>query len=102
MTPEPLDALLEKLTSGDAEAAEQVFRTYEPYLRLVVRRQLSPELRAKFDSLDVVQSVWAHLLQGFREAGWCFADTAHLSRLFHRSFGLTPSAALAAQAANET
>ena len=28
-----------------------------------------------------------------------FADTAHLSRLFHRSFGLTPSAALAARAA---
>ena len=26
-----------------------------------------------------------------------FADTAHLSRLFHRSFGLTPSAALAAR-----
>jgi RNA polymerase sigma-70 factor (ECF subfamily) len=43
-----------------------------------VRRQLSPGLRAKFDSLDVVQSVWAHLLGGFREAGWRFADTAHL------------------------
>jgi AraC-like DNA-binding protein len=30
-----------------------------------------------------------------------FADTAHLSRLFHRSFGLTPSAALAARAGRE-
>jgi RNA polymerase sigma-70 factor (ECF subfamily) len=78
VTPEPLDALLEKLTAGDAAAAEQVFRAYEPYLRMVVRRQLSPELRAKFDSLDVIQSVWVHLLRGFREAGKRFADVAHL------------------------
>lgn len=30
-----------------------------------------------------------------------FADTAHLSRLFHKSFGLTPSAALADLAARQ-
>ena len=78
MTPEPLDALLEKLTAGDAAAAEQVFRAYEPYLRMVVRRHLSPALRAKFDSADIVQSVWADLLRGFREAGKRFADVAHL------------------------
>jgi RNA polymerase sigma-70 factor (ECF subfamily) len=75
---DPIDALLEKLTSGDARAAEEVFRTYEPHLRLVVRRHLSPALRAKFDSADIVQSVWADLLRGFREAGWRFADAAHL------------------------
>src|SRR5438874_10483288 len=78
MSTEPLDVLLEKLTSGDDAAAEQVFRTYEPYLRMVVRRQLSPDLRAKFDSMDVVQSVWVHMLKGFREAGWRFADRTHL------------------------
>jgi RNA polymerase sigma-70 factor (ECF subfamily) len=70
--------LLTKLASREVAAAEQVFRTYEPYLRMVVRRQLSPELRAKFDSLDVVQSVWCHALKGFRESGWRFADAAHL------------------------
>jgi RNA polymerase sigma factor (sigma-70 family) len=75
---EPLDALLEKLTAGDAAAAGQVFRAYEPFLRMVVRRQLPPDLRAKFDSQDVVQSVWVHLLGRFREAGWRFTDTAHL------------------------
>jgi RNA polymerase sigma-70 factor (ECF subfamily) len=75
---DPLDALLEKLTSGDAEAAEKVFLAYEPYLRMVVRRHLSPALRAKFDSVDIVQSVWADVLRGFREAGWRFADAAHL------------------------
>jgi RNA polymerase sigma factor (sigma-70 family) len=75
---QPLDTLLEKLAAGDAAAAEQVFRAYEPYLRMVVRRHLSPELRAKFDSLDVVQSVWAHMLKDFRQAGWHFANRTHL------------------------
>jgi RNA polymerase sigma-70 factor (ECF subfamily) len=72
------DALLEKLSSGDPAAAEQVFRAYEPYLRMVVRRQLPAHARGKFDSSDIVQSVWADLLEGFRHAGWRFADAAHL------------------------
>jgi RNA polymerase sigma-70 factor (ECF subfamily) len=78
MSTEPLDALLERLCIGDVAAAEQAFLAYEPYLRKVVRRQLPPRLRAKLDSADVVQSVWADLLQGFRDAGWRFVDTAHL------------------------
>jgi RNA polymerase sigma-70 factor (ECF subfamily) len=78
MSADPLDLLLEKLTSGDPEAAASVFVAYEPYLRMVVRRHLSPGLRAKFDSVDIVQSVWADVLRGFREAGWRFADAAHL------------------------
>jgi RNA polymerase sigma-70 factor (ECF subfamily) len=73
-----LGLLLEKLCQGDTAAAEQVFLTYEPYLRLVVRRQLSAHLRAKFDSIDIVQSVWADVLDGFRAAGWRFSDVAHL------------------------
>jgi RNA polymerase sigma-70 factor (ECF subfamily) len=73
-----LEPLLEALCRGDAAAAEKVFRVYEPYLRLVVRRQLSPGLRAKFDSIDVVQSVWADVLDGFRAAGWRFTDVNHL------------------------
>lgn len=78
MSAEPLDALLEKLTAGDAAAAEQVFCRYEPYLRMVVRRHLSPGLRAKFDSADIVQSVWADLVRGFRQAGWRFASATQL------------------------
>src|SRR5262249_28837775 len=34
--------------------------------------------RAKFDSADVVQSVWADLLQRFREARYSFPDAEHL------------------------
>lgn len=74
----PLDSLLDKLCSGDPAAAESVFLAFEPYLRMVVRKRLPPRLRAKFDSMDVVQSVWADLLRGFREAGWRFSDEAHL------------------------
>jgi RNA polymerase sigma factor (sigma-70 family) len=78
MTHQPLDSVLEKLCSGDPAAAERVFLAFEPYLRMVVRKKLPARLRAKFDSMDVVQSVWADVLRGFREAGWRFADEAHL------------------------
>jgi RNA polymerase sigma-70 factor (ECF subfamily) len=78
MKPDPLDALLEKLCRGDAAAAQEVFVAYEPYLRMVVRRLMPPQLRAKFDSRDVVQSVWADMLQGFRDGGWRFANAAQL------------------------
>jgi RNA polymerase sigma-70 factor (ECF subfamily) len=75
---EPLDNLLERLCSGDMAAAEQVFLAFEPYLRKAVRRQLPAPLRAKFDSADVVQSVWADLLRSFRKAGCRFQDADHL------------------------
>ena len=45
MNTDPLDRLLEQLNGGDPAAAEQVFRDYEPYLRMLVRRQLRPALR---------------------------------------------------------
>jgi RNA polymerase sigma-70 factor (ECF subfamily) len=75
---EPLDQLLTQLCSGDVEAAGQAFVAFEPYLRKAVRRQLPPPLRARFDSADVLQSVWADVLRGFREAGWRFVDVDHL------------------------
>ncbi len=78
MSADPLDSLLEQLNRGDAEAAGRVFAACEPYLRLVIRRQLPPRLRAKFDSIDIVQSVWADLFERFRSAGWRFADADHL------------------------
>ena len=74
----PIEALLRQLSGGDAEAARRVFLEYEPYLRMVVRRQLPAWLRPKFDSVDIVQSVWADVLRGYREGGWRFAGEAHL------------------------
>lgn len=73
-----LDALLTKLNAGDPAAAEQAFLVYEPYLRMVVRRRLSKSLRAKFDSADIVQSVWADMLEGLRASRWKFQDAEHL------------------------
>jgi RNA polymerase sigma-70 factor (ECF subfamily) len=78
MNEDRLDELLEKLCKGDDSAAEQVFVAYEPYLRMVVRRLLPMQLRSKFDSQDVVHSIWADLLTGFRDSGWRFQDAGHL------------------------
>src|SRR4051794_20916593 len=45
---------------------------------MVVRRHLTPDLRARFDSLDIVQSVWADLLTGFQAGRWRFTSPAQL------------------------
>jgi RNA polymerase sigma factor (sigma-70 family) len=74
----PLDELLDRLCDGDTAAAERVFVEYEPYLRKAVRRQLRARLRPKFDSADILQSVWVDLLRGFREDGWRFTDADQL------------------------
>jgi RNA polymerase sigma factor (sigma-70 family) len=78
MSVEHLDELIEKLNGGDVEAAERAFLAYEPYLRMAIRRQLSGPLRSKLDTMDIVQSVWADVLGGFRAAGWRFTDRSHL------------------------
>jgi RNA polymerase sigma-70 factor (ECF subfamily) len=80
-----LQSLLDGLCRGDAEAARQAFVAFEPYLRMVVRRQLTGALRVKFDSLDVVQSVWADLLTGFRTGAWCFDTPAQLRAFLVRA-----------------
>ena len=84
MSADSLDTLLVKLNQGEDAAAERVFRDFEPFLRAMVRRRLTPPLRAKFDSMDVVQSVWADVLEGVRAAGWHFTDRAHLRAFLAR------------------
>ena len=69
MSADSLDTLLVKLANGEDSAAERVFRDYEPLLRAMVRRRLTPSLRTKFDSMDVVQSVWADVLEAYRAGG---------------------------------
>ena len=73
-----LEILLNRLESGDDAAAQQVFVDYEPYLRKVVRRMLPAELRPKFDSIDIVQSVWGDVLIRFREGGMRFESAVQL------------------------
>ena len=85
MNPAPLDGLLSLLNSGDASAARQAFLEYEPLLRRAVRRSLPPRFRSRFDSADVVQSVWVSVLRGFRDAGCRFADAEHLRAFLLRA-----------------
>jgi len=84
MSADPLASLLDQLTAGDPAAAEQFFVEFEPFLRAVVRRRLNPRLRSKFDSMDVVQSTWTSLLEGFRAQRWEFKDTAALKAFLTR------------------
>jgi len=84
MTADSLDTLLVKLKNGEDQAAAQVFREYEPFLRAMVRRRLTPALRAKFDSLDVVQSVWTDVLDGYNEEGLNFSNRDHLRAFLAR------------------
>jgi RNA polymerase sigma-70 factor (ECF subfamily) len=84
MSAASLEILLEKLSTGQSEAAEQIFRDYEPFLRAIVRRRLTPRLRSKFDSMDVVQTVWATVLSGFRKHQHEFPDRQHLKAFLAR------------------
>jgi RNA polymerase sigma-70 factor (ECF subfamily) len=81
MSVEPLDLLLDRLGRGDLAAVEQVVADYEPYLRALVRHSLPTPLRAKFDSLDVVQSVWVQVLRALREGAWEISDRDRLRGL---------------------
>jgi RNA polymerase sigma-70 factor (ECF subfamily) len=84
MDPMTIDELLRRLGSGDEAAAGEVFRAFEPYLRQVIRRRLPAQARARFDSRDVLQSVWADLLPGLRDGRWRFADAAQLRAFLTR------------------
>jgi RNA polymerase sigma-70 factor (ECF subfamily) len=77
----PDDDLLAQLGRGEVEAADALFEAYAPYLRAIVRRQLSDRLRAKFDSSDVVQSVWVQFVRRLRRDGWRVDDEAQLRAL---------------------
>ena len=71
---DPLEAVLVRLNSGEQGAVEEMFVAFEPYMRMAIHRRIAGSLRAKFDSADVVQSVWADLVDGLRESRWVFAS----------------------------
>lgn len=53
------ERLMERVRTGDAEAARILFDRYGPAIRMVVRRRLNRHMRTEFDSLDFVQDAWA-------------------------------------------
>jgi RNA polymerase sigma factor (sigma-70 family) len=52
------ETLLERLRTGDEEAAWQLVCEYGPHVVAVVRRRLRRQIRARLDSQDLVQAVW--------------------------------------------
>lgn len=61
-----LAELLKRLRSGDDSAASAILERYEAQVRLVVRRCLPRVLRSRFDSQDIMQSVWRSFFQRLR------------------------------------
>jgi DNA-directed RNA polymerase specialized sigma24 family protein len=51
--------LMAGVAAGSEEAAQELLRVYGPHLMRAVRRRMHERLRAKFDSLDFAQDVWA-------------------------------------------
>ena len=84
MTEDSLDHWIERMNQGEAEAMERLLLAYEPYLRIVVRRRLGHRLRTKVDSIDIVQSVFANVLNGFRKGSWRFAGRPQLRAFLRR------------------
>lgn len=56
--------LMQKVLAGNAAAARELTDVYGPYLLHAVRRRLDQRLRAKFDSVDFVQDIWASFFAG--------------------------------------
>lgn len=81
MTGQNIDDLLGKLSRGELEVAEALFHAYTPYLRAIVRRQLSDRLRSRFDSTDVVQSVWVQVVRHLATEGWAIGTEDQLRGL---------------------
>ena len=84
-SPTSLQDLLEKIQRGDEKAQQEIYEEYIPFLRIVARRHISPKLQAKFDSVDVVQSVWADLILGLRQGRWSFSSPNHLRAFLARA-----------------
>lgn len=85
MTSVPLPSWWTRFVAGDPAATARATTACESALRGAVRRCLGGGLRAKFDSDDVVQSVWRRVWPGLRDGRWQFASPAHLRAFLVRS-----------------
>lgn len=56
---EPFEKMLRRVADGSERAARQLIEQHHDRIYQVIRRRLNRELRAKFDSQDFFQAVWA-------------------------------------------
>jgi RNA polymerase sigma factor (sigma-70 family) len=73
--------LIDRVGRGDVDAVAAMFAAYAPYLRAIVRCRMADRLQAKFDSADVVQSVWVQVLRQIGRPGWAVTDERQLRAL---------------------
>lgn len=76
MSQSRIQSVLERLQNGDKQAISNAIRAYQPLLQSVVRKHMTPELRARFDSTDIVQSAWLRVLEKAHANNWIFGDDA--------------------------
>jgi RNA polymerase sigma factor (sigma-70 family) len=84
-TIDPLDRLISELNDSDVRVAQAALKRYEPFLRMVIRRHLGTGLRSKFDSVDLVQSIWADVLGAAAKDDWRFRDAPQLRAFLARA-----------------
>jgi RNA polymerase sigma-70 factor (ECF subfamily) len=76
------DEFIRRIRAGDADAARELVRQYEPAVRLEIRVRLrDPRLRRSFDSLDVCQSVMASFFVRVAAGQYEFQEPRDLVRL---------------------
>ena len=79
-----LQKLLERVRSGDEEAARELLQHFEPHVRRVVRSRLPQTMRSRFDSMDFVQSVWGDFFPKLRGGDIAFDTPQQLAQFLTR------------------
>jgi RNA polymerase sigma-70 factor (ECF subfamily) len=82
-TPAPSDAsLVRRYRAGSQEAATALYRRYATRLRRLVAEHLGPDLSARLDPDDIVQSVFRRFFQGANRGLYQAPDGESLWGLF--------------------
>jgi RNA polymerase sigma-70 factor (ECF subfamily) len=81
----PFADFLARIRAGDARAAEELVKRYEPAIRLAVRTRLTdPALKRRFDSVDICQSVLASFFLRAAAGQYDLNDASELVALLVR------------------
>lgn len=87
--------LVRRCASGDPEAQDRLYRRYAGYVRAIVRTGLSKELRRRYDSTDLQQSLFLALLRDISDVEFVDSNafkawlrSAAVHKLQHRRRGV--------------
>jgi DNA-directed RNA polymerase specialized sigma24 family protein len=82
---EELHELIARVRGGDQDAAAEVVRKYQPYVRRAIRIQLrDPRLRSALDASDICQSVMASFFARLTLGQYEFDQPSQLAALLSR------------------